>query len=67
MRTVALAVVLLSVTAFPAAWACNDPAHLRQMKRQTEAMEDSAKALERQNRELRAQNKLLGQKIRAQR
>lgn len=67
MRSVALfvAVVLLSVTG--PALACNDPAHLRLVKRQTEALEVQAKTLEKQERLLREQNKLLDRQVRAQR
>jgi hypothetical protein len=70
MRPLALTVMagaLLSVTAAPATLACNDPAHLRAIRDAARTAQAQAKSMERQERLLREQNKLLDRQLRAQR
>jgi hypothetical protein len=66
VRFAIFVVALLPLLAAPAA-ACNDAAHTRLLKRQVEAQETQAKSMERQERLLRAQTKIMDQQRRARR
>jgi hypothetical protein len=61
-RPLALTVVTIALLTAAPALAC-DPAHTRLLKRQVEAQEDTARALQRQERELREENRLLDRQL----
>ncbi len=61
------ALALLFLVAAPASVLACDPAHTRLLKRGVEAQEDQVRTLQRQEREMRAQTKLLDRQQRNQR
>jgi hypothetical protein len=66
IRIIVSGIVPLPLLAAPAR-ACDDAAHTRLLKRQVEAQEAQAKSIERQERLLRTQTKIMDQQRRARR